>query len=104
MKDELVTQEEFCRLLNEHVFSPNVGRDLTTRECEMLVHGMADVVTQLALEGHSVNFGRLGTFKVRVTPSGMCWNPAKRRRVKRPERKNLVFKSSKSTRQLLDLL
>jgi nucleoid DNA-binding protein len=95
-----VTQEEFYRRLNEAVFKPNFGRELSFNESRDVVHGVADVICQMALEGESVRLGRLGMFKVHVTPPGPRWNPTKKERFDGPERRKIVFRPSKGTRNL----
>lgn len=96
----LVKQQEFYQRLNERVFVPHLGRDLSFNEARDLVHGMADVVFEIGYAGNSVRFGRLGMFYCHTTPAGMRWDPARQRKFEGSERRKLAFRQSKSSREL----
>lgn len=103
MENRLITQKEFYALLNEHVFKPNFGEPFNFREAKEIVHGIADIISEITLNGDSVRLGRLGTFQCHITPPGQRWNPTKKKKFRVPKRRKLTFKASKSTRRLFGL-
>lgn len=96
-------QNKFYELLNERVFRPHLGRDLTFDEAKNIVHGISDVIFEVVHGGQDLRFGRLGTFKPHTMPPGMQMNPKTRERFFRGELRKLVFKQSKSTKRLFSI-
>jgi nucleoid DNA-binding protein len=100
VQERLVTQDEFYDLLNEKVFIPHLGQELPFTVIKDIVHGMGDVVMEIIHNGDAVRFGKIGTFKLHVTPPGPRWDPTKKENFAGPERKKLAFRQSKSTKRL----
>jgi nucleoid DNA-binding protein len=100
VRERLVTQDEFYERLNTRVFIPHLGKALDFNTIKNVVHGMGDVVTEIAHDGDSVRFGKLGTFRPHVTPPGKRWDPTTKEKFDGPERRKLAFKQSKSTKRL----
>ena len=103
MENRLVSQDELFAHLNDRVFAPNLGQPLTFQQIKNIVHGMADVFSEIVLEGKNVRFGRMGIFRSHTTPPGKRWNPAKKKTFKVPKQRKLTFRASKSTRVLFEL-
>jgi nucleoid DNA-binding protein len=103
MENRLVGQDELFAHLNERVFVPNIGQPLTFQQIKNIVHGMADVFSEIVLEGKGVRFGRMGTFRCHTTPAGMRWDPSKQKKFKVSKQCKLAFRASKSTRHLFQL-
>lgn len=103
MENRLVGQDELFAHLNNRVFTPNIGHPLTFQQIKNIVHGMADVFSEIVLEGKGVRFGRMGIFRCHITPPGKRWNPAKKKTFKVPKKRKLAFRASKSTRRLFEL-
>lgn len=98
---KLLKQEEFYKLLNERVFFPLLGRNLTFNEARDVINGVGDVVFDIAHGGNKVRFGHLGTFKCHVSPAGVRWNPQTQSKFDGDELRKLVFKQSPGTKNLL---
>lgn len=96
----LVMQKDFFQMLNEHVFVPHLGQELDFETAKDVVHGLGDAITEIAIRGDKVRFGRLGTFRSHTSPATRCFHPVRRETMDVPERKKLVFEQSKSTRVL----
>ena len=100
VQERLITQDEFYKRLNERVFVPHLGHELSFAVIKDIIHGTGDVITEIIHNGDAVRFGKLGTFKLHVTPPGKRWDPTKKEKFEGPERRKLAFKQSKSTRRL----
>ena len=99
-QERLVTQSQFYELLNEKVFVPHLGHELPFTVMKDIVHGMGDVIMEIIHDGNAVRFGKIGTFRLHITPPGLRWDPTKKDKFQGPERKKLAFRQSKSTKRL----
>ena len=97
---EFVTQREFFERLNTYVFVPNFGHRIGRQKMRDVIGGIADVIAEIVLDGGSVRFGKLGTFKLHIRSAGKGWDPKRKRHIKCPEKKKIVFRLSKSTTRL----
>jgi len=103
ISSRFVRQEEFYDHLNETVFKPILGVELSRQAVKGIVYGIADQISVVALAGGKVRFGKLGTFVHHRTPAGPRYNPVTRTSFNAPERTKLAFRISKSTRRIFGI-
>jgi nucleoid DNA-binding protein len=100
IRDRFVRQEDFYKHLNETVFKPALGVELSKQAIKDIVYGLGDQVATVALAGGRVRLGKLGTFMQHRMPSGSRYNPVTKSSFDAPERLRLVFRCSKSTKRI----
>jgi nucleoid DNA-binding protein len=101
-QDRFVRQESFYDHLNQTVFKPVLGIELSRQAVKDIVCGIADQVSIVVLSGGKVRLGRLGTFMSRTSPAGPRYNPQTKSTFQVPERVKLVFRVSKVIQKLFD--
>lgn len=101
---QLIKQRDLYDHLNETVFKPVLGVELSRHAVRDLVIGIANQVMILTLSGARVRFGRLGTFFPNLSNAGTCYDFKAKRSYRPPARMRLAFKPSVSTRQAFDVV
>ena len=98
---KLVTQPEFLDHLNQVVFEPVLGVELSREAAKSLVDGIAQQVAFIALARGSVRLGDLGTFSVRVSKNASTRLPLAGQDSDPMRVSRLSFRSSQSTKRMV---
>jgi nucleoid DNA-binding protein len=100
LNDKLVNQNEFYDHLNETVFKPILGVEITRGAAKDLIVGISNQILAIVLSNGRVRIGRLGTFAKKVYPPSHRYNPVSDEHFTAPERERMIFRPSKSTQRL----
>lgn len=98
---KLVNQPEFLDHLNQVVFEPVLGVELSRDAAKQIIDGIAQQVAYVCLARGSVRFGDLGTFSVCVSENANTRVPLADENSDPMRVSRLSFRSSQSTKRMV---
>jgi nucleoid DNA-binding protein len=100
IRDRMVKQEEFYDHLNKTVFLPVLGVELSRQAVKDIIGGIADQISVIVMAGGKVRLGKIGLFKLHITPPGERWDPRSKTKFHSEEKTKLAFKASSSSKRV----
>lgn len=97
----LVTQPEFLDHLNQVIFEPILGVELSRESAKHIVDGIANQIVFVALSGGSVRLGDLGTFSACVSEGANSKSPLAKDDEEPRKTARLSFRASANTKRLV---